>query len=262
MAKYLGATLQWQRIWLGMLWVLCLQIGGIFLSRYTSKRVPEENNGRPPTTPISNDFLLAMAAFACLASLTVLMIASHIYTLEILWLTLVAVIGVLISANGIRRAELARFQEIILSFLMAVLIPWFSYLLQRGEIHRFLPIISLPILALRVAMILSYQLSTYASDLNAKNPTLMLRVGWQNGMLLHNWLILFAFVLIAFGNILGVPLSIGMPPMAAFFLGLWQIWSMKRIAQGVKPNWRGLIWGGVALYGLVIYLYAYSFWIN
>jgi hypothetical protein len=50
--------------------------------------------------------------------------------------------------------------------------------------------------------------------------------------------------------------------MAALVVGTWQIWSMRRIAQGVKPNWRGLIWGGAALYGLVIYLYAYSFWIR
>jgi 1,4-dihydroxy-2-naphthoate octaprenyltransferase len=239
-----------------------LQIGGLFLWQDTSKENTGGNNGRPRNSPISRYFLPALAAFACLASLTVWMIAQRIFTPAVLWITLLALTGVLVSLNTIRIAFFERFQEIILSFLMAVLLPWFGFLLQSGEVHRFLPIITLPLLALRVAMLLSYQLSTYARQLSQKKQTLMVRIGWQNGMLLHNWLILFAFVLIAFGNVLGVPLAIGMPPMAAILLGLWQIWSMRRIAQGGKPNWSGLVWGGVALYGLVVYLYAYSFWIN
>jgi len=261
-ANYLGATILWDRLWIGVFWMGCLQLGGIFLLRSISKTLPIENNGRPPSSPFSSDFFLAIAAFASLASLTVLMIANRFFTLDVLWVALMAVLGTFVSAKVIRIAEIERFREIVLSFGMAVLVTWFAFLLQTGEYHRFLLIVTLPILALRMAMILSYQLSTYAHDLSTKNSTLMVRIGWQNGMTLHNLLILFAFALMAFGNVLGVPLSIGLPPMAALVVGTWQIWSMRRIAQGVKPNWRGLIWGGAALYGLVIYLYAYSFWIR
>ncbi|RCK74367.1 MAG: hypothetical protein ANABAC_2569 [Anaerolineae bacterium] len=261
-AKYLGATILWERVWIGIFWMVCLQFGGIFLLRSTSKALTSENNGRPPESPFSSDFILAIAAFASLASLTVLMIASRLFTLEVLLVTLLAVLATFVTARTIRIADIDRFREVVLSLGMAVLVPWFAFVLQTGEFHRFLPIVTLPVLALRMTMILSYQLSTYAHDLNTKNPTLMVRIGWQNGMTLHNLLILFAFVLIAFGNVVGMPLSIGLPPMAAFVVGSWQIWSMRRIAQGVKPNWRGLVWGGAALYGMVIYLYAYSFWIR
>lgn len=261
-AKYLGTTILWDRLWIGVFWVGCLQLGGIFLLRSISRTLTVEKNGRPPSSPFSSDFMLAIAAFASLASLTVLMIANHLFTLDVLWVVLMAVLGTLVGAKVIQIADIERFREVGLSFAMAVLVPWFAFVLQSGEYHRFLPIVTLPIWALRMTMVLSYQLSTYAHDLNTKNPTLMVRIGWQNGMTLHNLLILFAFALIAFGNVLGVPLSIGLPPMAALVVGSWQIWSMRRIAQGVKPNWRGLVWGGAALYGMVIYLYAYSFWIR
>lgn len=261
-AKYLGATILWDRLWIGVFWMGCLQIGGIFLLRSISKTYQVENNGRPPSSPLYGNFILAFAAFASLASLTVLMIANRVFTLNVLWIALMAVFGALVGAKVIRIAEIERFREVVLSFSMAVLVPWFAFVLQTGEYHRFLPIVTIPIWALRMTMILSYQLSTYAQDLNTKTPTLMVRIGWQNGMILHNLLILFAFALIAFGNVIGVPLSIGLPPMAALGIGSWQIWSMHRIAQGMKPNWRSLIWSGATLYGMVIYLYAYSFWIR
>lgn len=261
-AKYLGNAVQWDRIWIGLLWVFCLQLGGVFLWRHASDTTKVRDNGHRRNSPYSTDFILAIAAFASLASLTVLMIASRLYSIGLLAVTLLAILGTLMAAKTLRVAEIERFREIILSFTVSVLIPWFAFLLQTGELHRFLPLVTLPLLALRMTMVLSYQLSTYASDLNAKNQTLMLRIGWQNGMALHNGLILFAFFLIALGNVIGIPLSIGLPPLAALVLGLGQIWNMRRIAQGVKPNWRGLVWGGVAVYGLVIYLYAYSFWIR
>lgn len=261
-AKYLGTTILWDRLWIGVFWVGCLQVGGIFLLRSISRTLTVEKNGRPPSSPFSSDFMLAIAALTSLASLTVLMIANRVFTLDVVWVALMAVLGTLVGAKVIRIADIERFREIVLSFTMAVLVPWFAFVLQTGEYHRFLPIVTLPIWALRITMILSYQLSTYAHDWNTKNQTLMVWIGWQNGMTLHNLLILFAFALIAFGNVLGVPLSIGLPPMSALVVGLWQIWSMRRIAQGEKPNWRGLTWGGAALYGMVIYLYAYSFWIR
>lgn len=261
-AKYLGTTILWDRLWIGVFWVGCLQVGGIFLLRSISRTLTVEKNGRPPSSPFSSDFMLAIAALTSLASLTVLMIANRVFTLDVVWVALMAVLGTLVGAKVIRIADIERFREIVLSFTMAVLVPWFAFVLQTGEYHRFLPIVTLPIWALRITMILSYQLSTYAHDLNTKNQTLMVRIGWQNGMTLHNLLILFAFALIAFGNVLGVPLSIGLPPMTALVIGSWQIWSMRRIAQGLKPNWRGLVLGGAALYGMVVYLYAYSFWIR
>lgn len=261
-AKYLGSNLGWDRIWIGMFWVFCLQLGGIFLWRHTSVLPQIQDNGRPRASSFSRDFILALTSFASLASLTVWMIANRHYSLEILGVTLLGILGTLVSSKSLRIADIDRFREIILCFLMAVLVPWFAFLLQMEEMHRLLPIVTLPILALRMAMVLSYQLSTYANDLNARKQTLMLRIGWQNGMTLHHWLILFAFVLIAFANVIGIPHSIGLPPITAFILGLGQIWNMRRIAQGVKPNWRGLVWGGAALYGIVIYLYAYSFWIH
>jgi hypothetical protein len=50
-------------------------------------------------------------------------------------------------------------------------------------------------------------------------------------------------------------------PFFAFPLGVLQIWHMRRIAAGVKPNWKTLTWNAVVIFELTSYMLAISFWL-
>lgn len=87
-----------------------------------------------------------------------------------------------------------------------------------------------------------------------------MRAGWENVMAIHNNLILLAFVVLGGLIFFEFPPAILLPSFIAFPLGLLQIWQMRQIASGVKPNWPSLTVNAAALVGTIIYLLSYSFW--
>ncbi len=81
-------------------------------------------------------------------------------------------------------------------------------------------------------MMLAFELPDYASDLKYQKRTLMVRLGWQRSMNLHNYLILGAYLLLGLAVAFGMPFFIALPAFLTLPLGLLQIWQMRRIADG------------------------------
>ena len=81
-------------------------------------------------------------------------------------------------------------------------------------------------------------------------------------MLMHNIFILFAFLILGLASFIGLPTKVAYPAFLAFPLGLLQIWQMRRIAIGLKPNWKALTLGAVALFGVMSYMLTFSFWMR
>jgi 1,4-dihydroxy-2-naphthoate octaprenyltransferase len=117
-----------------------------------------------------------------------------------------------------------------------------------------------PLTALLLSRSLIYGLARYAADIRILRRTLLVRVGWQRGMALHNAMVVAAFLLIGLALALGLPLFIGLPPLILLPLGLVQIWQMRRIADGAKPNWRVLGVSASALFAITAYLFTFAFW--
>jgi len=79
-------------------------------------------------------------------------------------------------------------------------------------------------------------------------------------MILHNILILSAFLLLGLAATFGLPLAIVLPALIPLPLGLLQIWQMRRIDAGAKPNWTTMGFTAVILFASVAYLLAFTFW--
>jgi 1,4-dihydroxy-2-naphthoate octaprenyltransferase len=109
-------------------------------------------------------------------------------------------------------------------------------------------------------MMLAFELPDYANDLKYEKLTLMVRIGWERGIAVHNILILVAFLLIGLAMLFGFPLIIALPALFSLPLGLFQIWYVNRIADGAKPNWNILVLLAVLVFGVTAYLLAFSFW--
>jgi 1,4-dihydroxy-2-naphthoate octaprenyltransferase len=119
-----------------------------------------------------------------------------------------------------------------------------------------------PLTPLHIAMMLSFELPDYAIDYKYDKLTLMVRLGWEQGMALHNLLILGAYLILGLSMIFGLPTSVALPAFFALPLGLFQIWYMWRIAGGMKPNWMVLTLSAVLTFGFTAYLLTFSFWTN
>jgi 1,4-dihydroxy-2-naphthoate octaprenyltransferase len=142
------------------------------------------------------------------------------------------------------------------------LVPIFAFVLQSGELHRLLVMSTFPLTALHLSMMIIFEFPDYLNDIKFDKYTLLVRVGWERGMVLHNILILTAFFLLGLAAMFGLPLAILLPAFIPLPLGLLQIWQMRRIAGGGKPNWTTMAFTAVVLFGSVTYLLAFTFWMR
>jgi 1,4-dihydroxy-2-naphthoate octaprenyltransferase len=265
MARYYGANLNWDLVILGQLWLLALQLGGIFLHAHFNFRpgsTPDKDKEDLPvrlSRPAS--LLIAYAFLAVTASLSVLLIRVVATTAVLLLMSVMACSALCYSIPPFR-LEYSGYGELVLSLLVANLTPALGYLLQGGDSLRLLAMVTFSLTMLYLAMLLVFSLSSYAGDLKYGRRTLMIRMGWQNGMLLHNILILGAYLLFLLAITFGLPWQIGVPALLTLPIGILQILTVNRIAAGAKPQWKSLAVMAVALFGITAYLLAFSFWIH
>lgn len=270
-ARYLGTPIDWGVYLLGQAWVTSLQLTAHYLNEYFDGPVDNQN---PQRTPFSGGsgavgpgkltrnvpLVAAAVTLTSTASITVLMIQfAPLSPLLVLIMVLSLLGAIFYSAPPIRLVSTG-YGELTTSFLVANLVPAFAFLLQYGDWHRLLVMSTFPLTALHIAMMLAFELPDYATDVKYEKLTMLVRVGWQQGMFLHNILILSGFLILALAAVMGMPLAIALPAFIPLPLGLLQIWQMRRIAAGGKPNWNSLTLTAVVLFASVSYLLAYAFW--
>jgi 1,4-dihydroxy-2-naphthoate octaprenyltransferase len=270
-ADYLGVTIDWGLYLLGQIWVTFMQLSVHFLNEYYDAPADADNPNRTPFSggsgevgedklPRSTVMMVAFACLAVVASLTVLVFRQTNLLPEImLIMVLIFLGGFFYSAPPVRLVS-SGYGELTTSIIVANLVSAFAFVLQTGELHRLLAMSTFPLTALHFAMMLAFELPDYANDIKYEKKTLMVRIGWQRGMFLHNIFILVAYLLLGMAVTFGMPLSIAGPAFLTLPLGLLQIWQMRRIASGGSPNWTTLTLLPVALFAGMAYLLAFAYW--
>jgi hypothetical protein len=81
-------------------------------------------------------------------------------------------------------------------------------------------------------------------------------------MVVHNVLILVAYLLLGLAASLGLPGFAVWPAFLSLPLGLLQIYQMWRISNGFKPNWTAVTLTGLALFAFMAYMITYAYWTN
>jgi 1,4-dihydroxy-2-naphthoate octaprenyltransferase len=269
-AKYLGETIDADDYLLGQAWVIALLLGGVYLDRYyaglsepagtrNNPHSGEEDKESQGINPV-NLLVAGAAALAAAASLTVLILERTRPSPPVLLIMGLAFLAVIAYAVPPLRLVWSGYGELVAAFLIANLTPALSFLFQTGELHRLLAMSTFPLTALCMAAFLVFQLSEYLEELKSNRRTLLVRLGWQRGMVFHNAMILVAFLLMALALTFRLPLFIGLPAFLSLPLGVLQIWQMRRIADGAKPNWQSLRLTAIVLFATTAYLTAYAYW--
>ena len=270
-ARYFEASVDWSIYLLGQVWVTTLQLGAHYLNEYFDAPADADNFNRTPfsggsgalgegSLPRGAALLAAATSMTFTAVFTVLLIQTGRLSPVTVLMMLLIFLGALYYSTPPLNLAVSGYGELTTSLIVANLVPTFAFLLQRGDLHRLLAMTTFPLTALHLAMMLAFEFPDYASDLKHDKRTLLVRIGWQRGMTLHNMLILTAFLLLGLAAAFGLPLAIALPPFLVLPLGLFQIWYMTRIAAGAKPHWKLLTLTAVSLFGLTAYLLAFAFW--
>ena len=270
-AHYLGSSIDWNAYFLGQAWVSLLQLGTQYLNEYFNAAADQANPNRtvltggsgsigPGKLPRRVALLAALTCLAGLASLTVVVVAALKPASEVYLIMLLAFLGGFFYSTPPVKLEASGYGELTTTALIAFMVPAFAFILQTGEMHRLLAMSGFPLAALMMAMLLAFELPDYTTDLKFGKRTLMVRLGWQNGMGMHNILILSAFLVLMLARMFDYPWFATLAGLLTLPLGIFQIWQMRSIANGAKPNWNLLTIGALALFGSMAYFVAYAFW--
>ena len=272
-AHYLGFYIDPTIYMLGQIWVTLLQLSAQYLNEYFDYQVDQDNQNRTLITggsgalgsgklPRRTALIAAYCCFAFLASHTVVLMSMVQLSPLIILIMLFAVVGSVLYSTPPLRLEGSGYGELIASVIIAFLVPAFAFLLQSGEFHRLLPMTTFSLTTLLLATLIALELPDYSSDLKYGKRTLVVRISCEYGFTLHNILILSSYLLLGIAAIFGLPNFVLVSGMITLPFGLFQIWQMRKIASGLKPNWSMLTVGSLSTFGLMTYLITFTYWIN
>ncbi len=272
-AHYLGYAINFEVFFLGLLWVSLCQLSAQYLNEYFNSIADGQNLQRTFLTGGSGvigpgglsrkvALFAAYTSLAILASITVLLFSYAELAPSIYLIMVFALFVSIFYSTPPLKLEGSGYGELLVSILIAFFVPGFAYILQTGEWHRLVAMSSFPLTALHLAMLIAFELPDYATDIKFDKKTLLVRLGWQYGMIFHNILILSAFLLLSFSRIFGYPWFATLAGLLALPIGIFQIWQLRQIGNGVKPNWNALMIGSVSMLVLAAYLITFSFWVN
>lgn len=270
-AAYLGRTIVWPVYWIGQGMVTLLQLSSFFLREYfehpglpfqardtsVQKRL---DNGQPAAPPRVFFLQVALTALTAGAVLTVLLVTQGSLNPAAFLFVGIAFLLSFFYAVPPFRLVYSGYGELIQAILLANLFPALAFLLQAGELHRLLGMLTFPLTLLLLAASLTLSLPTYLDDLKNNHKNMLQRLGWQRGMIFQNILIALAYVVLAISVLLGLPWRLGFPGFLSLPVALLQIWQINSIANGAKPRWRLLTGLTVAMVGLTVYFLNLALW--
>lgn len=272
-ARYLGRTINWDTFFLGLLWVLLVQLAAHYLNEYFDEPVDRhiENrtafsggSGMLGSGPEKLSRRVALSAFVVSLTLSMAVILTMIWTGAVGTTAglLMALILTGALAYSLPPVQLSRtgYGEFVAAIIGGYLVPMLGFNLQTGEAHRLVALASLPLTLLLVVFFLVVSFPDYATDLKYGKRNFLVRAGWENVIVVLNTLNVLAYATLVVLWFFDFPRAILLPVFLAFPLGVFLWWQLRMIVAGGKPNWRALTLNAAAQVGVVLYLFTYTFW--
>lgn len=189
------------------------------------------------------------------------MMQGHLWSgLTVLLITLFAV-GALYYLAEVRD-NLQVYQVLFEVIIVIVAPPVLAFMLQSSSIHRFLMMSVVILIPLYLAYRLLEGLIQYDLDRELAPNRLGILVGWDTVMVIHNAMILMAYVLLALMTLLGLPWFITWPVFLGLPIGLLEIWLMERVRKGSKPLWKIMRVATASMFLFSGYFLSFAFWLR
>lgn len=271
LAHYLGARFEVGAFLLGMVWLVLLLEGFFFLGDYLRSPYqeavfplqPSARDAKEKEDP-QDDILLLYSALGLLtgaAALSAVLVVSSllapaVYGLMAIYFLLLGLLilpGLDLDGSGIK--------VFLTSVSLVIFPPALAFLPQYGSFHRYLMLAVFPLFPLHLALVLSLQLRSFAVDLQEKRNSLLIRIGWKNGIFLHNLLALSAFLLFGSAVLFGLPLKIAGPVFTALIPAGYLVWYYTGLETGAPARWPLIITLALTTFFLPAYLLLFSAWI-
>lgn len=270
LVKYLGGDLDLVSLVLGAVLCLLVLVMQQFLHAYfdhPDSLISTLKSDDPEFTLLKRfkrSVLLqyALLALSAGAALTLVLVTLKAVTLPVLVFIGVALVLSFFTAGPPFRLEKQGYGELIETLFVTILVPAIGFSLQQQGIPRFLVYLTLPVAFVYLAMKIVFSFRRYAADIALGRKTLVTQLGWQKALVLHNLLVLGAFILIGLFTLFGYPWSFTRGLLLALPIGALQIYLMIRLGDGDRPRWAMLYWGAAGLFLVICYMEIVTLWLK
>ncbi len=266
-----GESVDWNLYWIGQACVTLLQLSSTYLLVYYDRLLEYRRTGRTAKNPRADQQARALTSGYLLAAVTTLTLGAMLTALllsrgalspaSLLILGLAFLFAFFYAVPPLRLAY-SGYGELIAAVLLTNLIPAFAYLLQGGELMGVLGVLTLPLTTLYLALSLAVSLEHYFEEIKRGRQNLMIRLGWQRGIFLHNLCVLITYLTIALGAFFGLPWGLTWPRLLTLPVAGFQVWLIWQISQGARPRWRLLRVTAYASFAITVYLLVFTLWVR
>ncbi len=264
-ASYLRFPISLKLYILGQAAITAAHLMNHFLNEYHDFREDRLNPARTPMSggsgALGEDGLdPKVALYGSFAAMTVLALSagSLVLTGQASMASLLILLAIILGAYFYNvppiRLVSSGYGEFIASLIVSGLVPAFSFALLTAELSVQVVLATIPLVTANYAMLLIVELPDYATDLKVGKTNALVRLGWRNGMWLHDAALTLAFVSLGLGYVLGLPYRVAVGPLIALPLAVAQIYTLWRIRGGAPPRWTMLTISAVVILGLMAYL--------
>lgn len=272
---YLVAAINWPEALLGLLLVFTLLLSRNFLRAYFRyadplpsmdiSRTDQDGELKVVETKEVPKYVLLQMALASLGLGAIITIVLFVLNAVGIPLFIILTLGLgLILLDTLPPVQLCKkgYSELIEAFLIANVIPAVAFLLQNTNLHNLVFMFTLPLTFIYLSMEIASSFEYYAFDLKHSNGSLLAVLGWQRGLVIHNLSLILSFLLFSIFLFFGLSWRLAWPVFLVLpFAGL-QVFQIVRIGEGAKPNWRLFRVNSLATFLLMVYLIAFTLWIN
>ena len=261
-ADYLGKPFRVDSFWLGFIMVALLQITmNILPEVYRPQNDPLlENETRQNRTKLRNNALyISMASLASIDVLAYILYNTDLLPLSSFFFLVFSLILILLYSIPPFRLANRGFGEILLAVLIADIFPSLAFTLQTGATHPFL-VLAIPLTSLAFAYFIVLDFQSFAQDQKYQRVTFLTRLGWERVIPLHHIFVLFAYLFFLIMPAFKLSLSLLAPAFLTLPFALFQIFQLRSIALGAKPNWTLLNVTALSVFGLTTYFLAFTLW--
>lgn len=271
-ARYLGESLNFSIFFLGLIWLVFLQVGFYFLgdhfqapfdiglyNRMTiEKDEPETKKYQPGDVLLFISFSFLSAA----AVITILLGLQGVIDLAVAILMFLFFIGfVLLVVPGFAFDQYG-IGEIVTSVSLVLIPPAIAFILQFDSLHRYLVFGVFPLFPLHLAMIILFRLMSYRKDLWLKRNTILVRIGWKQGVFLHNLLIFSGFILFGIALTFGFSIRLAGLVFLTLPFAVYLVWYLTQLETGAPTRWLLITTLSLVVFFLPVYMLTFSSWIG
>lgn len=263
-ADYLGKPFLADLFWLGLLVVLLAQTTMNLLAEVFRLDVEPllENETRSRRQILRNNILYTSLACIVVIALTAyILFANNALPFSSFFFLLLSVFIVIVYSIPPLRFVNRGVGEFLLAVHLAYVVPSIAFALQAGEPHRFLAL-AIPLTFLAFSYFIVRNFQPFAQDQKLNRVTFLTRLGWERAVPMHHLFVLLAYLLFVMSPLFGLSLSLIWPVFLTLPFALFQIFLLRSISLGAKPNWTLLHATALAVFGLTTYFLTLTFWLR